>query len=559
MTRRAGPPGRTGSTRRTNASAAGSGALRCAARRLGSGSPPPARAARERPEDHRPCSASIGACPLSRPPGVSTTVRCRRRDVRQPLRCRRLLRSRPGPPGHARLPPVAHLNNAGAALPPESWSRRSSATSGRRRRRRLRGSRGRGSGPRASRLRRHGAPDRVPGPTRSRSRRAPPGPGTSPSTRSPRPRRRRAHRRVRVQQQRARLPAGVRRRGTGFEVCRATTTGRSTWPPGAADPGELGPAAALVALTHVPTSSGTVQPAAEVGRPTRPPASRTCWTRASRSASCRRRRGDRLRPALGHGPQVPPRPSRAPASSTSSIADPGAARTTLRRPARRRLGGRGPLRAPRRRPPVRGVGVERRHPARARRRRRLRPRMGHARDRRPGHRRSRRCRGGLADAAGGRRSTTGRPHLSGIVTFSVTGVAASDVVARTATQPASTPASRGPGSARLDLGASRSRRRGPGVRPLLQRRGGPRRADPHPRPFRTRSVGCGWAGISHEREPDYRRRDDRTGLRCRADRLRRERAAGDDSVPTGGNAAQAAAVFGAHNEPPVEMDSGGAG
>jgi selenocysteine lyase/cysteine desulfurase len=32
-----------------------------------------------------------------------------------------------------------------------------------------------------------------------------------------------------------------------------------------------------------------------------------------------------------------------------------------------------------------------------------------------------------------------------------------------------------------------------------------------------------------------------------------------DDIPTGGNAAQAAAVFGEHNEPPAEMDSGGAG
>jgi hypothetical protein len=33
----------------------------------------------------------------------------------------------------------------------------------------------------------------------------------------------------------------------------------------------------------------------------------------------------------------------------------------------------------------------------------------------------------------------------------------------------------------------------------------------------------------------------------------------DEAVPTGGNAAQAAAVFGVHSEAPVEMDSGGAG
>ena len=33
----------------------------------------------------------------------------------------------------------------------------------------------------------------------------------------------------------------------------------------------------------------------------------------------------------------------------------------------------------------------------------------------------------------------------------------------------------------------------------------------------------------------------------------------DEQIPTGGNAAQAAAVFGAHSEPPAEMDSGGAG
>jgi hypothetical protein len=33
----------------------------------------------------------------------------------------------------------------------------------------------------------------------------------------------------------------------------------------------------------------------------------------------------------------------------------------------------------------------------------------------------------------------------------------------------------------------------------------------------------------------------------------------DSSVPTGGNAAQARAVFGEHAEPAAEMDSGGAG
>jgi hypothetical protein len=32
-----------------------------------------------------------------------------------------------------------------------------------------------------------------------------------------------------------------------------------------------------------------------------------------------------------------------------------------------------------------------------------------------------------------------------------------------------------------------------------------------------------------------------------------------EGVPSGGNAAQAAAVFGTHDEPPAEMDSGGAG
>jgi cysteine desulfurase/selenocysteine lyase len=38
-----------------------------------------------------------------------------------------------------------------------------------------------------------------------------------------------------------------------------------------------------------------------------------------------------------------------------------------------------------------------------------------------------------------------------------------------------------------------------------------------------------------------------------------EEPATEDSLPTGGNAAQAAAVFGEHAEPPAEMDSGGAG
>ena len=112
--------------------------------------------------------------------------------------------------------------------------------------------------------------------------------------------------------------------------------------------------AALLAATHVPTSSGRVEPVAAIGALADAAGAPTCSTRPSRSASSGRRRGDRLRRLVTTGRKFRGRRV-APASSTSPrrcSTGCGRARPTCAA----RSGRRDALRACRQRPPLRDLG-----------------------------------------------------------------------------------------------------------------------------------------------------------------------------------------------------------
>ena len=182
----------------------------------------------------------------------------------------------------------------------------------------------------------------------------------------------------------------------------------------------------LVAITHVPTQGGLVNPAEEIGAATReagvPYLLDACQSVGQMPGRCR---ADRVRPAFRDRTQVPARPpgDRVPLRPRDFIdqieppfLDLHAATWTA--PDK--------LRDPPRRATLRELGDQLRGQDRSRRRGRLRPVLGPGRDRGTRHRLGRRLRELLTQVPGVHVHDQGQRRC-GIVTFTVDGVPAQQV------------------------------------------------------------------------------------------------------------------------------------